>query len=112
MEDADDLAYGEFVDITVAEDPTVERILTPWVALTIAEHLAYDHDMHVLVVLTDMTNYCEALREIAAAREELPGRRGYSRMHVHRSVHQLRACRAGPRAFRLADPATDPVHAR
>ena len=63
--------------LNLAEDPTVERILTPRVALTIAENLAYDHGLHVLVVLTDMTNYCEALREIAAAREELPGRRGY-----------------------------------
>ena len=63
--------------LNLAEDPTVERILTPRVALTIAEHLAFDHGMHVLVVLTDMTNYCEALREISAAREELPGRRGY-----------------------------------
>ncbi|GAA4739010.1 ATP synthase subunit B [Modestobacter marinus] len=63
--------------LNLAEDPTVERILTPRVALTIAEHLAYEHDLHVLVVLTDMTSYCEALREISAAREELPGRRGY-----------------------------------
>lgn len=63
--------------LNLAEDPTVERILTPRVALTIAEHLAYDRGLHVLVVLTDMTNYCEALREISAAREELPGRRGY-----------------------------------
>lgn len=63
--------------LNLADDPTVERILTPRVALTIAEHLAYEHALHVLVVLTDMTSYCEALREISAAREELPGRRGY-----------------------------------
>jgi V/A-type H+/Na+-transporting ATPase subunit B len=63
--------------LNLAEDPTVERILTPRMALTIAEHLAYEHALHVLVVLTDMTSYCEALREISAAREELPGRRGY-----------------------------------
>ncbi|WNV77815.1 V-type ATP synthase subunit B [Geodermatophilus sp. DSM 44513] len=63
--------------LNLAEDPTVERILTPRVGLTIAEHLAYEHGLHVLVVLTDMTSYCEALREISAAREELPGRRGY-----------------------------------
>jgi V/A-type H+-transporting ATPase subunit B len=55
----------------------MERILTPRLALTTAEFLAYEKDMHVLVILTDMTNYCEALREIAAAREEVPGRRGY-----------------------------------
>jgi len=55
----------------------MERIITPRMALTAAEYLAYTCDMHVLVVLTDMTNYCEALREISAAREEVPGRRGY-----------------------------------
>ncbi len=60
-----------------ADDPTIERILTPRMALTVAEYLAFEHDYHVLVILTDMTNYCEALREISAAREEVPGRRGY-----------------------------------
>jgi len=63
--------------INLADDPTVERIITPRIALTTAEFLAFDKDMHVLVILTDMTNYCEALREISAAREEVPGRRGY-----------------------------------
>jgi len=62
--------------MNLADDPTIERLLTPRCALTVAEHLAYDHGLHVLVVLTDMTNYCEALREIATAREEIPGRRG------------------------------------
>jgi V/A-type H+-transporting ATPase subunit B len=60
-----------------ADDPTVERILTPRMALTVAEHLAYGHGYHVLVILTDMTNYCEALREVGASRGEIPGRRGY-----------------------------------
>jgi len=60
-----------------AQDPTVERLLTPRAALTIAEHLAFEHDRHVLAILTDVTNYCEALREVGAAREEIPGRRGY-----------------------------------
>ena len=60
-----------------ADDPTIERLLTPRAALTIAEHLAFELDRHVLVILTDVTNYCEALREIGAAREEIPGRRGY-----------------------------------
>ncbi|MEJ2291638.1 MAG: V-type ATP synthase subunit B [Deinococcales bacterium] len=60
-----------------ADDPAVERLLTPKMALTAAEYLAYEHDYHVLVILTDMTNYCEALREIGGAREEIPGRRGY-----------------------------------
>jgi V/A-type H+-transporting ATPase subunit B len=58
-------------------DPTIERLLAPRVALAEAEFLAFDAGMHVLVVIADMTNYCEALREIATAREEIPGRRGY-----------------------------------
>ena len=61
----------------LADDPTIERLMTPRCALTTAEFLAYTHGMHVLVILTDMTNYCEALREVALAREEIPGRRGY-----------------------------------
>ncbi len=60
-----------------AEDPTIERILTPRFALTAAEYLAFERDLHVLVVLTDMTNYCDAVREVSTAREEIPGRRGY-----------------------------------
>lgn len=63
--------------LNTAEDPAVERLLTPRAALTVAEHLAFDRDRHVLVVLTDITSYCEALRELSAAREEIPGRRGY-----------------------------------
>ena len=60
-----------------ASDPIIERILTPRIALTVAEHLAFERDFHVLVVLCDMTNYCEALRELAASRGEVPARRGY-----------------------------------
>ena len=63
--------------LNLADDPTIERLLTPRVALTVAEYLAYERDFHVLVILTDMTNYCEALREVATAREEVPGRRGF-----------------------------------
>jgi len=63
--------------LNLSSDPSMERILTPRMALTTAEFLAYEREMHVLVILTDMTNYCEALREISAAREEVPGRRGY-----------------------------------
>ena len=63
--------------LNLADDPTVERLLTPRAALTAAEYLAWEEDRHVLVILTDITNYCEALREVAAAREEIPGRRGY-----------------------------------
>ncbi len=63
--------------INLADDPTIERIITPRIALTTAEFLAFDKGMNVLVILTDLTNYCEALREISSAREEVPGRRGY-----------------------------------
>lgn len=63
--------------INLANDPAIERIATPRMALTAAEYLAFDKGMHVLVILTDMTNYAEALREISAARKEVPGRRGY-----------------------------------
>jgi V/A-type H+-transporting ATPase subunit B len=63
--------------LNLSSDPSMERILTPRLALTTAEFLAYEKETHVLVILTDMTNYCEALREISAARDEVPGRRGY-----------------------------------
>jgi V/A-type H+-transporting ATPase subunit B len=65
------------VFMNLADDPAVERTVTPRLALTTAEYLAFEKGYHVLVILTDMTNYCEALREIGAAREEVPGRRGY-----------------------------------
>jgi V/A-type H+-transporting ATPase subunit B len=65
------------VFLNLSSDPSMERVITPRMALTTAEFLAYERDMHILVVMTDMTNYCEALREIASAREEVPGRRGY-----------------------------------
>ncbi len=65
------------VFLNLSSDPSMERIILPRLALTTAEYLAYEEDMHVLVILTDMTNYCEALREVSAAREEVPGRRGY-----------------------------------
>ncbi|MFO7897467.1 MAG: V-type ATP synthase subunit B [Planctomycetota bacterium] len=61
----------------LADAPSVERLITPRAALTLAEHLAFDLDMHVLVLLTDMTNYCESLREIGSARGEIPARKGY-----------------------------------
>jgi V/A-type H+-transporting ATPase subunit B len=63
--------------VNLADDPTIERLVTPRLALTAAEYLAFHRGYHVLVILTDMTNYCEALREVATAREEVPGRRGY-----------------------------------
>ena len=63
--------------VNLANDPAVERIATPKMALTAAEYLAFEKDMHVLVILTDITNYADALREISAARKEVPGRRGY-----------------------------------
>ncbi len=65
------------VFLNLADDPAIERLLTPKLALTTAEYLAFELGMHVLVILTDITNYCEALRQIGAAREEVPARRGY-----------------------------------
>ncbi len=65
------------VFMNLADDPAIERILTPKMALTTAEYFAFELGMHVLVILTDLSNYCEALREISAARDEVPGRRGY-----------------------------------
>ncbi len=63
--------------LNTAADPVVERIATPRLALTVAEYLAFEKDYHVTVIMTDMTNYCEAMREVSAARKEVPGRRGY-----------------------------------
>lgn len=63
--------------LNLADDPAIERIATPRVGLTCAEYLAFEKNMHVLIIMTDMTNYCEALKEISAARKEVPGRRGY-----------------------------------
>ncbi len=63
--------------INLADDPAIERLATPRMALTAAEYLAFEKDYHVLVIMTNMTNYCEALREVSAARKEIPGRRGY-----------------------------------
>ena len=63
--------------LSLADDPSIERIITPRTALTLAEHLAFDRGMHVLVILTDLTNYCESLREISTLRGEIPSRKGY-----------------------------------
>ncbi|RKZ30788.1 V-type ATP synthase subunit B [bacterium] len=63
--------------LNLADDPAIERISTPRIALTTAEYLAFEKDVHILVILTDMTNYCEALREVSASRKEIPGRRGF-----------------------------------
>ena len=63
--------------LSLADDPSIERLITPRTALTLAEHLAFNEDMHVLVIMTDMTNYCESLREISTIRGEIPSRKGY-----------------------------------
>ena len=82
--------------LNLASDPAMERIATPKMALTAAEYLAFDRDMHVLVILNDMTNYCEALREISSARREVPGRRGYpgylytSLSHIYERAGRIR----------------------
>jgi V/A-type H+-transporting ATPase subunit B len=69
--------HSSVLFLNLADDPPLERLVTPRTALTFAEFLAYDLKMHVLVVMTDMTNYCEALREVATAKEEVPSRKGY-----------------------------------
>jgi len=75
--DGSGAAERSVVYLNRASDPTLERLIAPRLALTAAEHLAFEHGFHVLIVMADVTQYCEALREIAAAREEIPGRRGY-----------------------------------
>ncbi len=77
METLERMGTGFVAFINLAADPVVERILSPRFGLTVAEYLAFEKEMDVLVVITDMTNYCDALREVSTAREELPGRRGY-----------------------------------
>jgi len=85
--------------LNLANDPTIERIATPRVALTAAEYLAFEKDMHVLVILTDITNYCESLREISSARKEVPGRRGYpGYLYTDLSTIYERSCRIKERA--------------
>ena len=87
--------------INLANDPAVERISTPRMAITAAEYLAYELGMHVLVIITDITNYADALREVSAARKEVPGRRGYT------CTPTLRPCTNGPavsRARRVPSP--------
>ena len=73
----DEMQTGFVAFVNRADEPVMERLLAPRFALTVAEYLAFEHHMDVLVIITDMTNYCDALREISTAREELPGRRGY-----------------------------------
>jgi V/A-type H+-transporting ATPase subunit B len=72
-----EMQSGFVAFINMADEPAMERLLAPRFALTVAEYLAFDKGMDVLVIITDMTNYCDALREVSTAREELPGRRGY-----------------------------------
>ena len=76
--------------LNLANDPTIERIITPRIALTVAEYMAYEKDKHVLAIMTDMSSYADALREVSAAREEVPGRRGYPGCECfrrHRATH-------------------------
>ena len=114
--------------LNLADDPPVERLLTPRIALTIAEHLGFELGLHVLVILTDITNYCEALREVASARDEIPGRRGYpGYMYTdlaslferagrirgrHGSVTQLADPHDARRRHHAPDPRPDRLHHR
>lgn len=77
MRALEEMRTGFVAFVNMADDPVMERLLSPRFALTVAEYLAFEKGMDALVIITDMTNYCDALREIATAREELPGRRGY-----------------------------------
>jgi V/A-type H+-transporting ATPase subunit B len=77
MKTLEEMRSGFVAFVNMADEPVMERLLAPRFALTAAEYLAFEHGMDVLVIITDMTNYCDALREISTAREELPGRRGY-----------------------------------
>ncbi len=77
MDVLDEMKTGYVAFVNIADEPVMERLLAPRFALTVAEYLAFEKGMDVLVIITDMTNYCDALREISTAREELPGRRGY-----------------------------------
>ena len=90
--------------INLANDPAIERIATPRMALTAAEYLAFEKGMHVLVILTDITNYADALREVSAARKEVPGRRGYPGLYVHRPCHPVRARGPAEGQGRVASP--------
>ena len=91
-------AAGELVLLlNTADDPVIERILTPRIALTVAEHLAFDLGRHVLVVLADMTSYAEALREVSSARGEMPGAARLPRLPLQRPGLALRTLRADPR---------------
>ncbi|MGD2080846.1 MAG: V-type ATP synthase subunit B [Nitrospirota bacterium] len=73
----EDMGTGFVAFVNLADEPVMERLIAPRFALTVAEYLAFERETDVLVVITDMTNYCDALREVSSAREELPGRRGY-----------------------------------
>jgi V/A-type H+-transporting ATPase subunit B len=77
MKTLEEMQTGFAAFVNIAGEPVVERLLAPRLGLTVAEYLAFERGMDVLVVITDMTNYCDALREVSTAREELPGRRGY-----------------------------------
>ena len=106
-------AAGELVLLlNTADDPVIERILTPRIALTVAEHLAFTLGRHVLVVLADMTSYAEALREVSAARGEMPGRRGLPRLPLQRPRVALRALRPDLRLPGLGDGAAGAHDAR
>lgn len=98
--------------LNLANDPIIERIITPRAALTVAEYLAFDLNKNVLVILTDMTSYCEALREFSSSKGEIPGPQGLPRLPVFRSGQLVRARRYHQGQQGLCDPDPDPDHAR
>ncbi len=103
--------------VNLADDPPVERIAVPRLASTVAEYLAFELDMHILVILTDMTNYCEAVREVSAARKEVPGRRGYpgymytDLSQIYERAGRLKECEGSITQFPiLTMPEDDKTH--
>ncbi|CAM9152129.1 unnamed protein product [Heterosigma akashiwo] len=97
--------------LNLANDPTIERIITPRLALTTAEYLAYERDLHVLTILTDMSSYADALREVSAAREEVPGRRGYPG-YMYTDLSTIYLAPGPSSAERLDHAAAHPDHAQ
>ncbi len=98
--------------LNLANDPVVERLITPKVALTVAEYRGFEQNKHILVILTDMTSFAEAMREVSSSKGEIPSRKGISGLSLQRTGYALRACRYRPGRQRFCHSVTDPDHAQ
>ena len=98
--------------LNLANDPVVERLITPKVALTVAEYLAFEQNMHILVILTDMTSFAEAMREVSSSKGEIPSRKGYPGYLYSELACHLRAGGDCAGSQRVGDPDPDPDHAK